>query len=115
MAYGPAIILLGGSALYERLAGGGGVHALVAGAVAVLAVIVGGSQRLAAPLLLGTALLVGLTAHESLSVTRQVPTWGWLALGGSMLVAAGIAMERRDTNPMETGRRLVDVVGTRFH
>ena len=115
VAYGPAIILLGGSALYERLAGGGGVHALAAGAVAVLAVVVGGSRRLAAPLLLGTALLVALTAHESLSVTRQVPTWGWLALGGTALVAAGIAMERRDTNPMETGRRLVDVVGTRFH
>ena len=64
---------------------------------------------------LGTALLVGLTVHESLAVTRQVPTWGWLALGGSVLVAAGIVMERRDTGPMESGRRLVDVVGTRFH
>ena len=52
--------------------------------------------------------------HESLSVTRQVPTWGWLALGGSALVAAGIIMERRDTNPIETGRRVVDVVSTRF-
>ena len=79
------------------------------------AVVVGGSKRLAAPLLLGTALLVGLTAHESLSVTRQVPTWGWLALGGAALVGAGIVMERRDSSPMETGRRLVDVVGTRFH
>jgi hypothetical protein len=114
VAYGPAIVLLGASALFERVSGGGGIHALVAGAVAVLAVVVGGQRRLAAPLLLGTALLVGLTAHESLSVTRQVPTWGWLALGGAALVAAGIVMERRDTSPMETGRRLVDVVGSRF-
>jgi hypothetical protein len=115
VAYSPAIVLLGGSALYERVVGGGGIHAIVAGAVALVAVIAGGSRRLAAPLLLGTALLVGITAHESLAVTRQVPTWGWLALGGAALVGAGIAMERRDTGPMETGRRLVDVVGTRFH
>lgn len=114
VAYGPAIVLLGGSALFERIDGGDGIHALVAATVAALAVVVGGARRLAAPLLLGTALLVAVTLHESLSVTRQVPTWGWLALGGSVLVAAGILMERRDTNPIETGRRLVDVVGSRF-
>lgn len=114
VAYAPAIVLLGGSASFERIDGGDGVHALVAAGVAVVAVLVGGARRLAAPLLLGTALLVAVTLHESLSVTRQVPTWGWLALGGSALVAAGIVMERRDTNPIETGRRLVDVVGTRF-
>jgi hypothetical protein len=115
VAYAPAIILLGGSALFERVEGGGGVHALVVGGVALAAVIVGGVKRLAAPLLLGTALLVALTLHESLAVTRQVPTWGWLALGGTVLVGVGIVMERRDATPMETGRRLVDVVGTRFH
>jgi len=114
VAYAPAIVLLGGSALFERIDGGGGVHALVAAGVASIAVVAGGALRLAAPLLLGTALLVAVTLHESLSVTRQVPTWGWLALGGSVLVAAGIVMERRDTNPLETGRRLVDVVGSRF-
>jgi hypothetical protein len=113
-AFAPAIVLLGGSALLERIDGGSGIHALVAAAVGITAVVAGGALRLAAPLLLGTVLLVALTVHESLSVTRQVPTWGWLALGGTALVAAGIVMERRDTNPLETGRRIVDVVGTRF-
>jgi hypothetical protein len=114
VAYGPAIVVLGGSALLERLQGGDGIHALVAGTVAVAAVLTGGGRRLVGPLLLGTALLVTLTVHESLDVTRTVPTWGWLALGGTVLLSAGIAMERLDTTPVETGRRLVDVVQERF-
>jgi len=90
------------------------VHALVAGAIGLAAVMVGGTKRLIAPLLLGTALLVGLTAHESLGVTREVPTWGWLALGGTVLLLAGVAMERLDTDPLESGRRVIDIVGERF-
>jgi hypothetical protein len=30
------------------------------------------------------------------------------------LLAAGVAMERRGVGPVETGRRLVDVIGERF-
>jgi len=114
VAFGPAIVLLGGSALLERFNNGPGIHALVAGAVGVAAVLVGGSKRLISPLVLGTAVLVGLTAHESLGVTREVPTWGWLALGGVVLLAAGVTMERLDTGPLESGRRVVDMVGERF-
>jgi hypothetical protein len=114
VAYAPAIVMLGGSALLERMHNGAGVHAVVAGAVGVAAVLAGGTKRLIAPLLLGTGLLVGLTAHESLGVTREVPTWGWLALGGTVLLLAGIAMERLDTDPMESGRRVVDIVHESF-
>lgn len=114
VAYGPGIIMLGGSALLERTQGGAGIHGLVAGAVGVLAVLAGGGRRLMAPLFLGTALLLGLTLNESLAVTREVPTWGWLALGGTVLLGAGIAMERLQTGPVESGRRLVDVISERF-
>jgi len=114
VAYGPAIALLGGAALLERLQGGAPVHALVAGIVGLVAVVVGGRQRLIAPLVLGTGLLVALTVHESLAVTAGVPTWGWLALGGTVLLASGIAMERAETSPIETGRRVVDAVSERF-
>jgi hypothetical protein len=31
-----------------------------------------------------------------------------------VLVAVGVAMERHDTGPVETGRRLVDVIHERF-
>lgn len=111
---GPAIALLGGAALVERLAGGGGWHALLAGLVGVAAVVAGGTWRLAAPLLLGSALLVLLAVHESLGVTAGVPTWAWLALGGGTLLGAGFALERARLGPIESGRRLVDVVQQHF-
>jgi hypothetical protein len=114
VAYGPAIALVGGAALLERLDGGPAVHAVVAGAIGAAAVAVGGWGRLAAPLLVGTALLVGVAAHESLAVTTALPTWVWLAAGGSTLLGAGIALERSQTGPMEQGRRLVDAVSDRF-
>jgi hypothetical protein len=114
VAYGPGIALLGVSALAERMAGGGSVHALVAGGVGLTAVMVGGQRRLAAPLFLGTGLLVAVAAHETLAVTAGVPTWGWLAIGGVTLIGAGIAMERAERTPLETGRRVVDVVSERF-
>jgi len=114
VAYGPAVALVGGSALVERLAGGGAAHALVAGMVGLAAVIIGGRQRLIAPLLIGTGLLVGVTVYESLAVTAGVPTWAWLALGGVTLVGVGIGMERAETGPLESGRRVVDVVSEQF-
>lgn len=113
-AYVPAVALLGGAALLERLAGGPGWHALVAGGVGTAAVAVGGWRRLAGPMLAGTGLLVAITVHESLGALAGVPTWGWLTLGGSVLLGVGVALERSDTSPVEAGRRIVDVVGERF-
>ena len=113
-AYAPAIALLGGAALAERLDGGPAWHAVVAGAVGVAAVAVGGWRRLAAPLFLGTGLLVAVTGVECLGALAGVPTWGWLALGGSVLLGVGVALERADATPAEAGRRLVDVISERF-
>lgn len=113
-AYAPAVVLLGGAAFAERLAGGSGWHAVVAGAVALAAIGTGATARLVGPLLSGSALLVALTAHESLAVAAGVPTWCWLAAGGSALLATGVLLERNDTSPVEAGRRMVDVVAERF-
>jgi hypothetical protein len=82
--------------------------------VGVAAVVAGGGRRLAGPLFLGTTLLVAVTAYESLGALAGVPTWSWLALGGAVLVGAGVALERGDTSPVEAGRRVVDVVAERF-
>lgn len=71
-------------------------------------------DRLIGPLLTGTALLAAVTVHESLGVAAGVPTWVWLAAGGSALLGTGVLLERNDTSPAEAGRRLVDVVGERF-
>ena len=114
IAYVPAIALLGGSALVERVAGGAEWHALVVAGVGTAAVALGGWQRLAGPLLTGTALLVAITAHESLGALAGIPTWSWLAIAGSTLLATGVALERTETSPIDAGRRLVDVIGERF-
>jgi hypothetical protein len=114
VAYTPAIGLLGGGALGERVAGGAGWHALVAGGVATVAVAVGGARRLAGPLLAGTLLLGALVVNETLSMTAGAPTWMWLAAGGTTLLVSGVLMERRGIGPVEGGRRLVDIVRESF-
>ena len=114
IAYGPTIAVLGGAALAERIGGGAGWHAVVCGSVGVASVVAGGYRKLAAPLLLGTGVLVALAGYETLAITATLPTWTWLALGGSILLGAGVAMERHDLGPLETGKRLVDVVEERF-
>lgn len=113
-AFGPAVAILGGSALAERIDGSGAWHAVVAGAVGVIAVSAGGWFRLIAPLILGTAILVTVTVYESLATLATVPTWAWLALGGTTLLGVGVALERTGTSPVEAGRRVADVLSTRF-
>ena len=114
IAYGPVVTIFGGAALAERMTGGPGWHAVVAGTVGVLAVAAGGYRKLAAPLFLGTGLLVVLVGYETLAITAALPTWTWLAAGGTALLGAGVAMERKDLSPIETGKRLVDVVDENF-
>ncbi|MBL8777240.1 MAG: hypothetical protein JNK12_14960 [Acidimicrobiales bacterium] len=110
----PPLALLGGTAVAERLDGGSGIHGLVAGAVGVVAVVVGGRLRLTGPLVVGLVLLGVLTVFETLAVTAGVPTWAWLAAGGSVLLGAGVALDRTDTGPVEAGRHLRDVLDASF-
>jgi len=114
IAYGVPVGLVGGAAVMERVAGGSIGHALLAGLIGVGAVAVGGWRRLAAPLFLGTALLVAVAGYESLAVTAGIPTWVWLAAGGVALLTIGVVLERHETGPIEGGRRLVEVIGERF-
>jgi len=114
IAYGPAIAMLAGSALAERIAGGSAWHSVFAGAVGVAAVATGGWRRSAAPLLLGTATLIAVVLRETLDSSAGVPTWAWLAAGGTALIVAAIAMERTDVSPIEAGRRVVDVLSANF-
>jgi hypothetical protein len=114
IAYAPATALLAATALGERIAGGSAWHSVFAGLVGVVAVVAGGSRRLVAPLLLGTATLVVVVGRESFDQAAGLPTWSWLAAGGATLIAAAVAMERRDLSPIEAGRRVVDVIGTNF-
>lgn len=113
-AYAPATAILGGAGVIERMSGGAGWHAVLAGVVGVASVAAGGWRRLAGPLVTGTVLLGVVVGYESLAVAATVPTWAWLALGGSMLLATGVALERTDTSPVEAGRRVVEVISANF-
>ena len=113
-AYVPTIAILAFASFAERLAGGPAWHTVIAGAVGIAAVLAGGYARLVGPLLTGTGVLVVVAGYESLGPAALVPTWAWLALGGTVLLAAGIVIERTDTSPLETGRRVRDVIATQF-
>ena len=114
VAYAPTIAVFGLVAAVDRFTGGSAWHAVIAGGVGVLAVLAGGLWRLAGPLLTGTALLTAVTVYESLGPGSRVPTWGWLALGGAVLLAAAVQMERSETTPLEQGQRVLDVLVNRF-
>jgi hypothetical protein len=114
IAYGAAVALLAGTAVAERIGGGSPWHSVFAGAVGVIAVVAGGSRRLVAPMMLGTATLIVVVGRESLDAAAGLPTWAWLAAGGATLIGAAMAMERHDVSPIEAGRRVVDVIGDRF-
>jgi hypothetical protein len=114
VAYGPAVAMLAGSGVVERLHGGSAAHALFAGIVALVAVVAGGARRLAAPLVIGTAALGAITVHETISTAANVPLSAWLAVGGAALLGAAVAIERSDTSPIDAGRRVVDVLADCF-
>lgn len=114
MTFAPAVAITGLPALVERMEHGSGWHAVAAGAVAVLGVALGGYYRQAGPLFTGTLLLLAVVGYEAFAIVAGVPTWAWLALGGSALLGTGIAMERADTSPVEATRRLIEVIDERF-
>ena len=114
IAFAPTIGLFGFIALADRFNGGSAWHAVIAAAVGVAAVIAGAGQRLVGPLITGTVLVAVASIHESLGPGSRVPTWGWLAIGGAVLLAAAVHLERRDTTPLEQGQRIIEILSTRF-
>lgn len=114
VADAPAVVVVGVPALLERGGGGSGWHAVLASAVAVTAIAAGGLGRLAGPLVLGTVLLAAVVGVEVVARVAAVPTWLWLALGGTVRLAVAAAIERTGGRPVRAARRAVDVVGERF-
>lgn len=110
----PPLLLVAIPALLARMAGGGGWHAVLAGSLGVVAVVLGGSQRLAGPLVVGTALVSTVVLVEAFAVVAAVPTWAWLGIGGAVLLGAAIAIERTDGAPVERAKRLLATVEERF-
>lgn len=113
-AYAPTIALLSYVSIVERFNGGPAWHAVIAGGIGIVSIIAGGYRKLVGPLVTGTAVLAIVVGYESLGPAALVPTWAWLATGGVILLAAGVALERSDTTPLERGQQIRSVVATQF-
>ena len=113
-AYAPTIAIMSYVAMAQRLTGGSAWHAVIAGGIGVAAVCAGGYRRLVGPLITGTAVLAIVVGYEMLGSAALVPTWAWLALGGTVLLATGVAIERSDMSPLERGDKLRTIIATQF-
>lgn len=93
---GPALA----AALLPSLAGalteeaGTPLRRLLLGLGALAITVFGSVRRLQAPVLLGGGTLLLLALHELLLVSRLLPTWVPIAVGGAVLLALAITYER---------------------
>ena len=122
IAYGPGLALAGLHLLSTQVPAHQNGRIAVTIGLGVCAVAVGGLRRLAAPLLVGTGLLVAATVLAAGHQLASLPVWVWLAVGGLVLLALALLIEKRspagdDDRELDAGRdgeRLVQVVWRRF-
>ncbi len=66
--------------------------------IGLIGVAIGGWRRLAAPLVGGTLLTAVSIFVASGSDLREIPTWAWLAVGGTALLAVAVLIERASSS-----------------
>ncbi len=76
--------------------------------IGLVAVAIGGWRRLAAPLVGGTVLTAITIFVASGSDLRAIPTWAWLAVGGSALLGVAVLIERAGKPDADGLEGLVD-------
>ncbi|WP_155371807.1 SCO7613 C-terminal domain-containing membrane protein [Catellatospora vulcania] len=91
---GPALV----AALLPSLAGAltdeVPLRRLLLGAGALAVTVFGSVRRLQAPVVLGGGVLLVVSLHELVLVSRLLPTWVPIAVGGAVLLALAITYER---------------------
>ena len=95
VGYGPGLA----AALLPSLASilvadGQGLRRLLLGAGALLVVLAGAREKRQAPFVVGGVTLLAVAAHE-IVVWDLLPRWGYLAIGGLVLIAVAMTYERR--------------------
>ena len=122
IAYGPGLALAGLHLLSTQVPAHQNGRIAVTIGLGVCAVAIGGLRRLASPLLVGTGLLVAATVLAAGHQLASLPVWVWLAVGGLVLLALALLIEKRSPGGDDDreqdgggdGERLVQVVWRRF-
>lgn len=95
LAYAPGLVLLNASMLIAQGQRNADWATICGLGVGVVAVAVGGWNRLAAPLVLGTASLAATIIIASGSQLASLPGWTWMVVGGSLLLGLAALIERK--------------------
>ncbi|MFF3565582.1 SCO7613 C-terminal domain-containing membrane protein [Streptomyces sp. NPDC002574] len=111
LAYGPGLAVTLLPSLVTAWGDPGWPRPLLLGAAALAVTLLGAARRLAAPLLLGGAVLALDAVHELAPFIAQalgaVPRWVPLAVAGVLLLALGATYERRLREVRQLRRRLL--------
>jgi hypothetical protein len=110
LAYGPGLAMAGTWLIASQLEAGSDWATLGALAVGTVAVGVGGVRRLAAPLVIGSIMLIGTLAVSAGPRLATAPTWSWIAGGGVALLIVAALVERSERPLLPVGRRNDDAV-----
>jgi hypothetical protein len=94
-AYGPGLSALLLPSLLASLTGGDLTRPLLLAVAATAVVLIGASERLQAPLLLGGGVLVLDALHLLAPYAAALPRWSTLGVTGLLLLAVGATYEQR--------------------
>jgi hypothetical protein len=94
LAYGAALAVAAVHLIATVAEGHEPARAGVAIGIGMIAVLIGAWRRLAAPLFVGTGLVVVPTIIMAGPSLAKLSMWLWVALGGVVLIAAAVVIER---------------------
>jgi hypothetical protein len=101
LAYGPGLALVSSWVIAVEAQRGADWATMAGILIGIVAIAIGGWQRLSAPLVIGTALLIATTMIASGSQLASLPGWSWLVLGGIALLGLAAALEGRAKSETE--------------
>ena len=105
LSYSPGLGMVGTWLIATQLETGTDWATFGALIVGTVALAIGGVQRLGAPLVLGTVMLVATIVVSAGARLAATPTWVWIAVGGIGLLVIAALIERSERPLLPVGRR----------
>jgi len=114
LAYGPGLGLLGTWLLGTSAHNHPQWATIGALRVGIAATAVGGMRRLAAPIVMGTAITASAVVIATSTQLSALPPWAWLVAGGTLLLAIAFVIEKVVSGEDADGASLLHAVRDRF-